>query len=137
MQEGEYNAIVIKNLQGTPSKMFYKADWPYGVINFNYAPMTADTLYISSWKPFAKITDAADKTQMTFPDGYEAAITYNLAKRLCPPNKKTCPPELNESAMTSLQGIQAAYGEVKLVTNWDMPGVSGGRPSFFDMNGGR
>lgn len=137
MQEAEYNAIVIKNLLGTVGRMFYKADWPFGIIHFDYAPMSADTLYMSSWKPFAKITDPADKTQMTFPDGYEAAITYNLAKRLCPPNKKSCPQELNESAMTSLQAIQAAYGEVKTIGNWDMPGVRGGRPSFFDMNGGR
>lgn len=137
MQEADYNALTLKNQPGSPTRMFYKADYPFGIIKFDYAPSVADTLHIFSWKPFAKITDPADKTQISYPDGYEAAITYNLAKRLCTPNKKVASKELSESAMTSLQAIQAAYGEMNTIENWDIPGIKVRKASFFDMNGGQ
>ena len=137
MSEDSYNSISIKNLRGTPSRLFYKPDYPFGIIKFDYAPSIAGTLYIFSWKPFAKITDPADQTQLSFPDGFEAAITYNLSKRLCPSNKKQCPREINEFAMTSLQAIQAAYGETPTILNWDMPTAVKGKGSFFDMGGGQ
>jgi hypothetical protein len=137
MQEKDYSEIVLKNVTGSATRLFYKPSYPFGVIQFDYAPDNAYSLYIKSWKPFAKITDPADQTQLAFPDGFEAALTYNLAKRLCPPNKKVCPAEVNEIAMTSLQDVQAAYSEIRTIVNWDTPKAKARKGSFFDMNGGQ
>lgn len=137
MDEDSYSAINIKNLPGTPQRLFYKPIHPIGLIYFDYAPSTAWTLYINSWKPFTKITDPSDMTQLSYPDGFEAAILFNLEELLCPANKKSCPPELSKAALMSLQGIQAAYGETPVMKNLDVPGVRGRKDSFFDMGGGR
>jgi hypothetical protein len=135
--EAQYSDIALKGISGTPTSLYYKPTYPFGTLYFNFAPTVAWTLHILSWKPFAKITDAGDLTQMSYPDGYEAAMVFNLAKLLCPPNKKQCPAEIAEAAAMSLQAIQAAYGEVPTV-KFDCPGLGGGRrASFFDMNSGR
>lgn len=137
MSEAEYSSISIKNLSGSPKRLFYKPDYPFGVIYFDFAPSTVWTLYIKSWKPFAKITDANDLASMSFPDGFESAILYNLEEMLCPPNKKAVHATVEKLATMSLQGIQAAYGEV-LEASFDHPGVrQGRRGSFFDMGGGK
>lgn len=137
MQQLDYDDIALKNISGTVSRMFYKPDYPFGVIYFDFAPSTTDTVYIKSWKPFSKITDPGDKTQMIYPDGYEAALTYNLAKILCAPNRKQVPPEIAEKAAMTLQGIHAAYGEAPTIVNWDTPGQRNRRASFFDLDGGK
>lgn len=136
MLEEDYLEIHQKGLDGTPRELFYKLGWPFGTIYFDYSPTVADTLFINSWKPFAKISDPSDLAAMSFPDGYEAALLYNLEIRLCAPNKKSVPPELKEAAIIALQGIEAAYGEAPAVKNWDTPNTSSKRASsFFNPEG--
>ena len=134
--EEDYVGIPQKGLNGTPRELFYKLGWPFGTIYFDYSPTVADTLFIHSWKPFAKISDPSDLAAMSYPDGYEAALLYNLEVLLCPPNKKSAPTELRDAAIMALQGIEAAYGEPLTVRNWDTPNTSSKRASsFFNPEG--
>lgn len=133
--EEDYLEIPQKGLDGTPRELFYKLGWPFGTIYFDYSPTVADTLFINSWKPFAKISDPSDLAAMSYPDGYEAALLYNLEVLLCPPNKKSAPAELRDAAVMALQGIEAAYGEAPAVKNWDTPSTSNRRSTFFSPEG--
>jgi len=135
MSEEEYNSIASKGSSGTPRRLFYKYGSPFGTIYFDQAPSTAITLYIKSWKPLAKISDPSDITALAYPDGYEAAILFNLEVLLCPANKKPVPAKLEDMAVLSLQAIQTAYGEVPQVTNWDMPSTSNNNNDFFSPRG--
>lgn len=135
MSEGEYSDIPLKGQSGIPTALWYDPGYPFGMITFDFMPQLAYQLYINSWKPLAKITDPSDQTQLVYPDGYESAMLFNLEVLLCPPNKKPCPPEIKEMAIRSYQAIQAAYGEVPEITNWDLPGVAERKRTsgFFDM----
>ena len=133
MTEGEYSDIALKGQDGFPTRLFYKPDSPFGVISFDFAPTTAIRLFINSWKPLAKITDPNDLTALAYPDGYEAAILFNLEVMLCTPNKKPVPPEVKDNAVMSLQAIQAAYGEIPTITNWDMAIRKARIGSFFNL----
>jgi hypothetical protein len=103
MQEGEYAELPIKNQPGVITRLFYKPSSPFGVISFDAAPMSALTLVTYSWKPIAKISDPNDITALSYPDGYEAAILYNLEVLLCSPNKKPVPAEVYDMATSSIR----------------------------------
>jgi hypothetical protein len=121
MLQEEYTNIPVKDISARPGQMWYKPDFPLGVITFDYLPDTNYTLIINSWKPFAKITDPGDSTQLSFPDGYEAALMWNLARQLMAENKRPQDSLINEKAATTLSAISAAYGETPKVTFWDIP----------------
>jgi hypothetical protein len=133
MTEEEYDLIPIKNLSGTPQRLWYQPTQPLGNISFDYAPDTAWTFYIASWKPFSKVTNSADPTQLVFPDGFEVMLAANLGVRLCPANKRVPNPALVRLADDTLQAVQAAYSEPLLVKNWGIPTTTGKKSSFFDM----
>lgn len=125
MIEQEYGDIMTKDIQAMPSRLFYKADWPLGVITFDYLPDQAYTLVINSWKPYEKINDPGDGTQLGFPDGFESMLVWNLADVLGPENGKPVDGYIHDKAMSTLSAINAAYGEAPKVTSWDIPGSGG------------
>ena len=125
MLEGEYSELPIKNDTSRPTRLFYKQDWTQGIITFDYLPDQAYTLFISSWKPFSKINDPGDETQLSYPDGYESMLVYNLADVIRSESGKPVDAFVHNKAMETLSNVQAAYGEQPKVMDWDIPFASG------------
>jgi hypothetical protein len=76
MIEQQYNDIIDKTVQTIPSRYFYAAEYPLGKLYLDYLPDDTDTLLITSKKPFSSVTLA---DSFILPNGYDAAIKYNLA----------------------------------------------------------
>lgn len=68
---------------GLPSRLWYKASIPLGLLTLYYIPDQAYTLHISSQKPFASIT-TLDAEFTLADDVFLEAMIYNLAMRLAP-----------------------------------------------------
>lgn len=79
---GEQEFYRLEQTQGTPCKVFYKPDFPLGVINLWPAASGGEVLRVVAnleVLPFADLT-----TDFPLPPGYRFAIVYNLAKRIAP-----------------------------------------------------
>jgi hypothetical protein len=122
MLEEEYSAIPIKNTTSRPAQLFYKPDWPLGEITLDYLPDKAYQLFLKEWKPFAKITDPADGTQLGLPDGYESCMMWNLADMLFSLVKGNGVNSfIHQKAMQTMASLSAAYNEAPFAVNWDIP----------------
>lgn len=83
----EYNLEAQKNLDGRPSNLLYERSFPLGAITFDTEPETAETFYLTSYKPIANYEDL-DETMLQ-PDEQLNAIIYNLAVELAPEYNQT------------------------------------------------
>lgn len=96
----EWDAIPYKENSGRPTKVYYKPEYPLGVIRFNKKPSTADKVYICSWKNFTEF--AAITTEVSLPNEYKDAMIYNLAVRLAEDNSIELPRSVGRHAISSL-----------------------------------
>lgn len=79
----QYDSIALKSLQSSiPESLYYDTGYPFGTINVWCVPSAAITLYLDSVKPFSGFDLLSDV--VTFPPGYERALTMNLAVELMP-----------------------------------------------------
>jgi len=80
--EGEYNGIAVKTVTSIPQKLFYKNNYPLGIIYLFPVPAEAYTLVLNSIK---ELTDlAALSTTVDLPSVYRRAVIYNFAVELAP-----------------------------------------------------
>lgn len=88
-----------------PNVMFYDPQFPFGVINVLPYPSIAYTMF---WDSMAQLSDFATlSAPMSFPPGYELAISTNLALLLAPYYPTAVvPPLLVKQAMDSLGNIK-------------------------------
>lgn len=121
LQEEQYNALTDKAVQAPPNGLFYKPGTgaATGTIYFDYLPDEAYTCHLFSWKPLAKIADVGDA--LVFPDGWEAALTYNLAVALCPGNKKPVPDAIAAKARSTYLALVNLNHEPLLADFSDVP----------------
>lgn len=82
MTRKEYNEISDKDAAGRPSKLYYDPQNTLGYIYFDTAPESAETFYITSYKPYTEYAAITDT--ITEPVNYEKAMKYNLAIDLAP-----------------------------------------------------
>lgn len=90
--------------QGTPSELYYDADYPLANIYLQSIPNTAGTLNLYYRIPltsFALLT-----TTFAFPPEYEEALIYNLAIRLAPEYEKEPAPSVIQIANKSLDMVK-------------------------------
>ncbi len=80
MTQKEYNAIIEKDANERPTRLYYDPQYPNGYIYFDYEPSTAETLYLVSEKPITEL--ALLTTTVNLPDIYKEALIYNLTVRL-------------------------------------------------------
>lgn len=104
MTEAEYNAIVEKDADERPTKLYYDPQYSLGKIYFNYEPATAETLYLISEKAITEL--AALSTTVSLPDFYKEVLVYNLAIRLAAEFDNQLLPEVVQIAVLSKNNIE-------------------------------
>lgn len=92
----EFNAITDKDESGTPTGLYYLAEYPLGKICLNKAPDASDGLYIEYWGNFTEF--ALLTTEVVLPAEYKKALIYNLAVELAEDNSIELPPSVYRSA---------------------------------------
>lgn len=78
----EFNDIVLKETTGMPYKLNYLPESPLGTVRVFFTPDSTYDLHIQTQKPLSEITDL--DAEITFEDGYRAAIKWNLALEVSP-----------------------------------------------------
>jgi hypothetical protein len=77
----EWAHICLQNIQTTiPRGFYYDADFPVAGLHFWPIPVGGGTLELFTWKPLGNFQALDDA--VVLPDGYQEAITYNLAQRV-------------------------------------------------------
>jgi hypothetical protein len=123
--QGEYNDISYKATGNIPSAIYYEPSYPLGVIYLDCQPAVGHILHINSYKPLTSF--AALTTAVSLPEGYEAAIRFNLALMLAPANGKTPSPIVVGFAQSSKDNIKTRRASQRVPVS-EMPSqLSGGR----------
>lgn len=104
MSMKEYNRISDKTTSGRPTKMYLASEFSLAKIKFNYAPESAETLYLYSDKHLTEF--AALGTSFAFPPEYKRALIYNLAVELAPEEDLQLPPEVFAIALQSKKTLE-------------------------------
>jgi hypothetical protein len=104
-----YQSVTYKTIGGLPELLNYTNEYPLATINIYPAPSTTYTLFLTSEKPLTSY--ATINTTVDLPSGWEDALTYNLAVRLCPVYGQPVDPELKAlaretKAMISLNSLR-------------------------------
>lgn len=94
-----YQSITYKIVSGLPQYINYTNEFPLATLNIYPAPSAQYTLFITSEKPFTEF--ATINTTVSSPPGWEDALAYNLAVRLCPIFGQPVSPDLNALAKES------------------------------------
>jgi hypothetical protein len=78
----QYNQLSSKGASNRPTVLYYKANYPLGVIYFNTAPTSSENLYIESIKHLTEFPDST--TDIDILPELKSALVYNLALELAP-----------------------------------------------------
>lgn len=87
-----YQRVTSKTSGGIPEILNYTNEYPLGTINLYPSPSAGYTLFITSEKPLTSYASTA--TTVSLPDGWEDALTYNLAVRMARVYGQPLDPEL-------------------------------------------
>jgi hypothetical protein len=82
LSKREYDEIYDKDISGRPDALYYAPENTLGILYFNKAPDAAETLYISSIKPYPAYSALTDT--LLEPIEYEDALRYNFAITIAP-----------------------------------------------------
>jgi hypothetical protein len=84
--EKAYRKFISKTTQARPEKLWYNPTAPNGTVYVWPTPSAAESLYISSVKPFAIPASDAEVLLNTtsIPSNYHNALRWNLAVEICP-----------------------------------------------------
>ena len=84
--EAAYRKLMSKSSVGRPDQLWYNPTAPYGTVYVWQTPSAAESLYISSLKPFALPASQAEDLLATteIPSNYHNALKWNLALEICP-----------------------------------------------------
>lgn len=81
LSDKEWGAIPIKNISGAPpNSIYYDGNYPLATIYVFYQAPADYLLQLYTWQRFPTFVTPNDFVSL--PDGYEKAITYNLAKEI-------------------------------------------------------
>lgn len=97
-----WDQIADKATTGTPDWLYYEPSMPLGRVWLHPIPANG-TLYITTWTPFVAL---AANDALGLPPGYEEAITYQLAARLCAEYGRPVSPDLAGIARASKSDIK-------------------------------
>ncbi len=86
IKEREYNLIVDKTLESRPEVIFYNPTSPNGTLYCYPVPDTADSMYLSSYKPLKEPASMTENMLNTteIPREYHNALKWNLACDIAP-----------------------------------------------------
>ncbi|MGL4576924.1 MAG: hypothetical protein ACRCV9_19205 [Burkholderiaceae bacterium] len=101
---GEQEFYRLEPAGGTPCRVFYKPDFPVGVINVWPAAAGGEVLRVVAnleVLPFADLT-----TDFPLPPGYRLAIVSNLAKRIAPVFHAELDQQTKDDAANSMRMVK-------------------------------
>lgn len=101
----DYDAIPYKPNNGFPVCFYYDAAFPLGTIKIYGTPQANMELFLDTWTLLPRFANLV--TDITFPDGYEMALVYNLAKMIVPKFGFSLTPEAQEIAVASLAMVRS------------------------------
>jgi hypothetical protein len=79
IESKKYNSIYQKAATANyPQFLYYNRTYPVGIIYLWPVPATTLAVGLTSWQRFANLSN--HNTEIQLPDGYKAALEYNLAK---------------------------------------------------------
>jgi hypothetical protein len=111
VDDGTYNDITFKSLQGIPQFINYSNDYPLGIMRLYPRDNPAYTLFVLTEKPVTQF--ATLDTQMILPDGWERALVYNLAIELAPEYSQKPDASIFKIAKDSLGAIRTKVAQVR------------------------
>ena len=123
MLQEEYNDMPIKYIETIPTRLYYHTTWPTGTIYFDFLPIKAYELHLFSWKALTSFTDI--NQTIILPDGYKAALTYNLAVAFAPAFGKEAPASVSARAVMLSSKISAKNSEIPRIKLQGIPGSGG------------
>lgn len=100
------NEIAMKSVRAIPYYYNFNNNYPTSIIQFYPVPDQNYQLFILSEKPLSAI--ASLDTVISFPDGWEYAIVYNLAMLLFPEYQQPIDPAIAKIAGDSKKSIKRA-----------------------------
>lgn len=106
LTDQEWSQIKLQNLTGSfPTKLYADGSFPQCNLYVWPAPSMPCQLELYTWQAFAQLY--AQDDPIRYPDGYEEAITYNLAMRLAAMFRTQLTPEAIAIAKDSLARIKS------------------------------
>ncbi len=103
--QDEFVSIGLKSLGNDfPSVLFYETGYPNGTINLWPKPLSGLTLYFGAWVVLSEYANL--DVIVSLPPGYEDAIVFSIAERLCPEYGKLVSPDLARLAAKSRAAVQ-------------------------------
>lgn len=81
----EYNDIPMKSTSGPGPSLYYRAEYPLGVVKLYPAPTSGHTLYLECQAALSTYDDVSDSVDLA--PGYLKAMKYNLAIAISPEYK--------------------------------------------------
>lgn len=92
-----YASIVLKSLGNIyPQVLFFNPDYPVGSVNLWPLPNAGLTLHLGTWVILTEYASLNDTVSV--PPGYEDAMVFSLAERLCPEYGKSVSNDLAKQA---------------------------------------
>lgn len=105
LNQQQWAKIGVKLTQSSwPTHVYPDMQYPLVVLNFWPIPQEAQNIEMFSWKNLTKFADV--NQQVIMPPGYEDALIYNLAVRLCPEYGKASSQELQGLATSAKMHIK-------------------------------
>lgn len=99
-ESANYAALALKALSGAfPSLLYYQARFPLGYIELFPLPGAGLTLHFGAWEVLSEFAALGDTVSV--PPGYEDALVFSLAERLCVEYEKPISAALQAMARTS------------------------------------
>jgi hypothetical protein len=124
----QWSSIPVKsNTSNIPNKVYLEVAVPLATLSFYPIPSTANSLILYSLKPLSSFTSVNDS--FLFPEGYEDAVVYNLAKRIAPEYGKPLDPSIETIAIETKLQIQRNSSKETLMVS-DLFALS---PSGFNI----
>jgi len=111
-----------------PTDLYYEPAWPEGKLYFSPVGTTAYAVRLHIWTLLSRLANL--NAPVTLPPGYQDALTFNLALRLCIGQKAPDAGLVDEArrALAAIQGVNTAAPRIS-TQDYGMP-TSGDRKTF-------
>jgi len=107
LDDNQWAGTRVKGITATlPTSVWYNGGWPNGELYFYPIPSEANKIVLYTWQQLSVPTSL--DSIIRFPPGYEQAIVYSLAVRLCRPWGLNVAPDVAQLARESMAAIQSA-----------------------------